>query len=101
MISDFKEKNQITVERSKEKRSKSVPAHFQDFDSNYSNNAQTFKECLDLIETEFERRFSNDDVTLWHSMESLSPKFEKFLDADLLNPLFEYAKTISYVHCIE
>ena len=105
MISDFKEKNQITVERSKEKRSKSVPAHFQDFvitdpipaDSNYSNNAQTFKECLDLIETEFERRFSNDDVTLWHSMESLSPKFEKFLDADLLNPLFEYAKTIPVI----
>ena len=76
-------------------------AHFQDFvitdpipaDSSDSY-VQTFKECIDVLESEFQRRLSNDNVTLWHSMESLSPNSEKFIDAEPLKPLFEYAKTI-------
>ena len=101
MIAEFKEKNQIPLDNSKQKRKTSVPTHFQDFvitdpipaDSSDSY-VQTFKECIDVLESEFQRRFSNDNVTLWHSMESLSPNSEKLIDAESLKPLFEYAKTI-------
>ena len=55
---------------------------------------QTFKKWIDVLESEFQRRFSNDNVTLWHSMESLSPNSKKFIDAESLKPLFEYAKTL-------
>ena len=98
MIAEFKEKKQIPLDNLKQKRKTSVPTHFQVFvitdpipaDSSDSY-VQTFKECIDVLESQFQRRFSNDNVTLWHSMESLSPNSEKFIDAESLKPLFEYA----------
>ena len=109
MISDFKEKNQIP-DTCKDKRSSSIPGRFQDFiitdqipgpsnnSRDSSDHVRKFKECIDVIENEFKRRFSDDDVNLWCSMECLSPKSDRFLDADSLNPLFEYAKTIPVIH---
>ena len=59
--------------------------------------AVIFREALDLIENEFERRFAADTTTLWAAMEALSPVSKNFLDEDALKPLFDYSASIPVV----
>ena len=55
---------------------------------------EVFKEPLDLIESEFERRFVSENIKLWKAMEALSPKSSNYLNYKILKPLYDYAVTI-------
>ena len=54
-------------------------------------------ECLDQLEEEFSRRFSQENTALWSSMECLLPSSANFMDTKQLEPLFRYAMEIPAV----
>ncbi len=56
-------------------------------------NIQIFIECLDLLNAEFTRRFSTENIALLEAMSALSPSSDVYLKYDILKPLFEYATT--------
>lgn len=106
---DFREKLDTNVkERStfndndrRPKRSATIPDHFSDYvideslpTNNRRTNAEIIEECLDLLLSEFERRFSTENIALWQAMCALSPTDDKFLDFETMEPLFLYAETI-------
>ena len=84
------------------KRNNAVPSNFDDFvnaesipsENNRRPNIQIFSECLDLLRSEFIRRFSTQNILLWNDMSVLSPSSNNYLHFDTLKPLFEYAEQI-------
>ena len=84
------------------KRNNAVPSNFDDFviiesvpsENNRRPNIQIFSECLDLLSSEFIRRFSTQNILLWNDMSVLSPSSNNYLHVDTLKPLFEYAEQI-------
>ena len=51
--------------------------------------------CIDRMEEDFENRFSSVNTDVWSAMECLIPSWtEKFLNPQLLSPLFKYVLTI-------
>ena len=100
MIDKFKECNKISS-NSNNKRQTSTPSHFDEFvitdivpSTSCPSNIQIYKECLDIIESEFERRFASDNIALWQAMEALWPNSNNFLNSDTLEPRFYNTKTI-------
>ena len=86
-------------------RSKTLPPHFNEFlvtehipaENNPRSHVAIFAECLDVIEQEFARRFSTENIQLWQAMEALSPDSASFLNSDVLIPFLEYAQSIPMV----
>ena len=82
--------------------STSIPTYFDNFVITESvpsqnirrPNIQIFIECLDLLISEFTRRFSTENLILWEAMAALSPINTKYLDYITLKPLFDYANKI-------
>ena len=54
-------------------------------------------ELKDVMLAEFKSRFCEENVKLWNSMDALHPNSKRFLDASLLQPLYEYSLTIPNV----
>ncbi|CAB4015919.1 zinc finger MYM-type 1 [Paramuricea clavata] len=110
MVDDFLESVRITstdgvqVQR-RPTRNTAVPSRFDDFlitdripsANNSRTNCQIFVECLDLLDAEFLRRFSEENIALWEAMLALSPSSDNYLDYDALIPLFEYAVNIPVI----
>ena len=57
-----------------------------------SNELQIITEFLDMLDEDFETRFSEENSAVWVSMYALVPGASKFLDCDSLKPLFLYMK---------
>ena len=55
---------------------------------------EIIEECLDLLLSEFNRRFSFENVAIWQAMCALVPTTDHFLDFETLTPLLGYAETI-------
>ena len=105
MVTNFKEKKEILTCDTRVKRNTSPPQQLRDYiitehlhSDNTRNDLQIYNETLDLLIEEFDRRVSSDDTELWKAMESLSPKSSNFMDADTLEPLFDYCVTIPAVN---
>ena len=83
MVKTFLEKQQ-SIQSLKQKRPKRVhnmPSGFDDFvvtetipgDQEKRSYLQVYIESLDLLNVEFESRFSSENVLLWEAMSPLSP----------------------------
>jgi hypothetical protein len=105
MVDDFLEGVKVTTtngEQRRPRRNTAIPSRFNDFlvtenlpsENNKRPNIQIFIECLDLLNAEFMRRFSTENIALWEAMSALSPLSRVYLEYDILKPLFEYASTI-------
>ena len=87
------------------RRTLTIPSHFNDFvvtepipsENTEQSRVQIFTECLDLVNSEFTRRFSTENIILWDAMSALSPASDSFLDYNALKPLYEYAKKIPFM----
>ena len=80
ILLEFKKSVNMTPSEDKERRKTNMTSRFDDFvvtdpkpSKKGRSNISIFAECLDLIEAEFERRFSSENVQLWQAMEALSP----------------------------
>lgn len=102
MVADFQKSVNVTEVSNVQRRRTSIPKHFDDFiiteqipsESRSRSKLEVFKESLQLIEAEFDRRFAPSNTTLWEAMEALSPRSSHFLNYKTLIPLYEYASTI-------
>ena len=61
------------------------------------NLHQVAIKCLDFLEQDFARRFSEQNTKLWLSMESLLPTSSSFLDEKQLEPFYSYCINIPAV----
>ena len=105
MVDEFLDDVKVSTTSGKQgrpKRNTAIPHRFDDFlvteslpsENTERPNIQIFIECLDLLNAEFIRRFSTENIALWEAMSALSPSSDVYLKYDILKPLFEYANTI-------
>ncbi|CAB3993666.1 Hypothetical predicted protein [Paramuricea clavata] len=105
MVDEFLEDVQVSTSSGEQRRSKrntAIPSRLDDFliteslpsENTKRPNIQIFIECLDVLNAEFSRRFSTENIALWEAMSALSPSSDVYLEYDILKPLFEYATTI-------
>ena len=107
MVKPFLEDAHVSISEQEQqpRRTTNLPSRFDGFivtdsipsENNAKSQVAIFAECLDLIENEFERRFSSENIKLWQAMEALSPNSNNFLDSDVLVPFFEYAQSVPVV----
>ena len=79
-----------------------MPSGFDDFvvtetisgDQEKRSYLQVYIESLDLLNVEFESRFSSENVLLWEAVSPLSPASNHYLDHEALKPLFDDAEEI-------
>lgn len=102
MLETFRKSGDIISLETRVRRKTKAPQHFQNFiltehlpaEKTQRSKLEIYAETLDLLSTEFDRRFSSQNTDLWKAMEALSPKSENFLEFEELKPLFEYCSTI-------
>ena len=107
MVKRFLEEAHVSISEQEQhpRRTTNLASRFDEFivtdripsENNAKSHVAIFAECLDLIENEFERRFSSENIKLWQAMEALSPNSNNFLDSDVLVPFFEYAQSVPVV----
>ena len=94
MVQDFKQSSSIPEAQTGQRRRTLAPSRLDDYliteripSENISRSKLSiFIEALDLLETEFDRRFASENTDLWKAMEALSPSSQNFLQYEVLKP---------------
>ena len=98
IISEAKARSSTT---SSDVRTCSIPSHLEDYVItehlpiyHHAELRRITAECIDKMEEEFSRRFSDENTKLWALMEALLPNSKYFMDVEDLYPIFQYAVNI-------
>lgn len=106
LLEEFRQSTDIVSYETRVRRNTSAPQRFQDFvisehipssENTTRSKLHIYAETLDLLISEFDRRFSSENTNLWKAMEALSPDSKSFLDFETLKPWYDYCESIPVV----
>lgn len=105
LLEEFRQSTDIISYETRVRRNTSAPQHFRDFfisecipsENTTRSKLQIYAETLDLLISEFDRRFSSENTDLWKAMEALSPDSKSFLDFETLKPWYGYCESIPVI----